>query len=535
MNELYGTRSLREIARILFQHWFMLILIVAVGTAGTWVYCDRFAPRKYRSRVSLIFKRPTNKSPISTDVGERALEVFVKAQQQIVMSDLVLARAKVISEDKALREKWSPIGKSVREGGGGRSKVEQFFRAGGDVDVKVRQLLTAGQEAFEKFRRSVELETPGGEQVAMTESFTLIVDRPGDRGDPAANMNAMHAAELLADMYMVRYQSLQEELNAPAVRVLDDVIGHYKKEVLAGVEKTYQDFVDANPGDIGVLEQLLKSGTEHGVQIFLSKIRENTATLQMDLEREKAVHTVLMEVLPEAALTAGGIGGMSAEEVALAIASVPVSFLDGNVVFVELTKNLEKLEGKLANIKAQFQDESRDVKYLVEELDTAKRRLLAIIASQALGLAESVKAREKQVLANAGLMVENEQRQNDIHRKLVAYAQIKNDFQVAEEHLAELQRQRIDAISNSTRAREAVTISRLNAASTPDAQRPLSPKTVLLTIVAFLVSSLLAIAFVFFLDHFDHTLRSSVEAERYLGIPVLGSVKKRGRRLVVSA
>jgi len=535
MNESYGTRSLREIARILFQHWFMLILIVAVGTAGTWVYCDRFAPRKYRSRVSLIFKRPMNKSPISTDGGERALEVFVKAQQQIVMSDLVLARAMVVSEDKLLRGQWASIGEAVRAGGGGRSRVDKFLRAGGDADSKVQRLLTSEQEKFEKFRKSVELETPGGEQVAMTESFTLIVDRPGERGDPLAHMNAMHAADLLADMYMVRYQALQEELNAPAIRVLDDVIKGYGEEVMDGIHKSYQDFIDANPGDIGVLEQLLKSGTEHGIQIFLSKIRENTATLRLDLERDKAVHGVLMEVLPDAAFSRGGIDGMSEEEVSSAIASVPVAFLDGNVVFVELTKNLAKLEAKLANLKAQFQDESRDVKYIVEELDTAKRRLLAIIASQAQGLAESVKAGEKQVLANAGLLAENQKRQNDIHKKLVSYAQIKNDFQVAEEHLADLQRQRIDAISNSTRAREAVTISRLNAASTPDPARPLSPKTVLFTIVAFLVSSLLAIAFMFFLDHFDHTLRSSIDAERFLGIPVLGSVKKRGRRLIVSA
>ncbi len=535
MNESYGTRSLREIARILFQHWFMLLLIVVVGTAGTWFYCDRFAPRKYRSRVSLIFKRPMNKSPISTDGGERALEVFVKAQQQIVMSDLVLARAKVISEDKVLRERWAPIGKTVRAGGGGRSRVDQFFSPGGNADAKVQHLLTSEQQAFEKFRKSVELETPGGEQVAMTESFTLIVDRPAERGDDSGHMNAKYAAELLADMYMVRYQSIQEELTAPSIRVLDDVIKRYEKEVLADIEKSYQDFIDANPGDIGVLEQLLKSGTEHGVQIFLSKIRENTASLRLELERDKAVHLVLMEVLPEAAFSAGGIDGMSEEEVVSAIASVPVSFLDGNVVFVELTKNLAKLEAKLANLKAQFQDASRDVKYMVDELDTAKRRLLAIIASQAQGLAESVKAREKQVIANNGLLAENEKRQNDIHKKLVTYAQIKNDFQVAEGHLADLQRQRIDAISNSTRAREAVTISRLNAASTPDSTRPLSPKTLLFTIVAFLVSSLLAIAFVFFLDHFDHTLRSSIEAERYLGLPVLGSVKKRGRRLVVSA
>ena len=31
MNDSHGTRSLREIVRIIFQHWFMLLFIVLVG------------------------------------------------------------------------------------------------------------------------------------------------------------------------------------------------------------------------------------------------------------------------------------------------------------------------------------------------------------------------------------------------------------------------------------------------------------------------------------------------------------------------
>src|SRR5262245_33613630 len=104
------TRSLREIVRILFSHWFMMLFILALGGGGTWYVCEYLAPRKYRSHVSLIFKRPASKNPISADVaGERALEVFVKAQQQILMSDLVLARAKVISQDRRLRDEWYGI------------------------------------------------------------------------------------------------------------------------------------------------------------------------------------------------------------------------------------------------------------------------------------------------------------------------------------------------------------------------------------------------------------------------------------------
>ena len=81
---------------------------------------------------------------------------------------------------------------------------------------------------------------------------------------------------------------------------------------------------------------------------------------------------------------------------------------------------------------------------------------------------------------------------------------------------------------------DAVTITKLDKASMPNLDQPASPKLLLYTLVAVLVSILVALAAVFTVDQFDHTLRSALEAERYLGVPVLGSVKKRGRRLIVS-
>ncbi len=82
-------------------------------------------------------------------------------------------------------------------------------------------------------------------------------------------------------------------------------------------------------------------------------------------------------------------------------------------------------------------------------------------------------------------------------------------------------------------ARESITVRKLDEASVPDPTRPIVPQTWLYTVVATIVSILIGVALAFLADHFDHTLRSAGDAERYLGVPVLGSVKKRGRRLVV--
>ncbi len=543
MNESYGTRSLREIMRILFEHWVLLVLIVVIGGVGTYLVCEYFVPRYYRSEISLIFKRPMNKNPITTDqAGERTLEVFVKAQQQIVMSDLVLARALVISENSALRDAWyglrSRWEEAKKEGDGHAARVQdEIIRwLQSSVGDKVNALFTQRQQELKRFRDSIKLQTPGGEQVAMTETFSLRVDRmaPRDSTDPKPHMLAHYAADILADMYIVRYLQLQQDLNAPAERVMEDVVDSFVANDVETASRRYQDFIVANADKIGVLEQLLKSGTEHGVQVILTKIRENDANLHLELSRDRAVFDTLSRVLPEGAQESDGVSQLTDEEVAGAISVVAMDFFRENLLFLELSKSLAALENRKSRMEAQYTDDSREVQYIREEVARNRRRLLEAVVGYVVGLRASIEAREYQRTMYEELVRKTSAEQNEIHSKLAEYARLKNDFEVAQKHLEKLQEDRINAKSAKLISREAVTVSKLDAASVPDLERPIIPLTNIYTAVAIAVSLLLGIAFAFLADHFDHTLRSSIEAERYLGVPVLGSVRRRGRRLIVS-
>ncbi|MCB9857603.1 MAG: hypothetical protein H6818_18120 [Phycisphaerales bacterium] len=532
MNESNQGRSLREITRILFQHWVLMAVVVATATIGTWSYCQFVAKKTYRSRIGLIFKRPADRNPLTTDQGERQLEVFVKAQQQIITSDLVLARAMVIAEDKTLRDEWYELRTQrdrERAGYAEQTNVEHdidAFLTEGPVAERVESLLTQRQREFKDFRDSVELETPGGEQVAMTETFTLLVDRPGGNG-----AIARYSADILADMYMHRFREIQETMSAPAVEVMKNVIDDYRRQV-AQAKNGYDEFINENASEIGVLEQLMKSGSEHGVQRWLSKIRENDADLRMKWAQSKAVYEVLMDVMPATVFETGGIESMPFEDVRSTIARVPVEFLEENVAIVEVTKHLSKLEARKANLDSQFHESSRELQYLKEELDTESRNLLMAIASQAQSLGSTVAALQRQIDENQKLIASTTREEEATHRKLAQYARLKTAFDAAQEHLGRLERDEQEARANQFRAQHAVTIGKLSDASTPDPMHPLRPKTALYTLAAFFASFMLSIAMAFFLDHFDHTLHSSLDAERYLGVPVLGSVKKHGRFLV---
>lgn len=529
-------KSLRELARAIFQRWLLLGAVVGIATAGTWAYCRFILPQQFRSQISLIFKKPQNKSPISADpTGERALEVFVRAQQQIVLSDLVLARTKVISEDATLREAWFALRDSNRTDSSEaasadvRARIDDFVNT--RIGDKVRAVLAEDQGAFDRFRESITFTTPCGEQGAMSESFTMVVDRPGLAGSPDPHVNAKFAADVLADMYIVRFQELQRELSEPAVRVMDDVISNYEKYVRDKLAE-YDRFVQAHPGDVGVLEQLMKSPVEHGVQILLTRVRENDAKLSMEHAREKAVHDVLTRVLPQKAFEPNGIEELAISEVRSAIANTPAEFVQSDAAVMELQKHIGTLSARKAKLETQFTAESREMRNVTAELDRSSRQMLEEIVSRAKSLRASVEAREQQLAMNRELLNRTEREQNEIHRKLVTYARLKNEFLVAEQHLADLRRQQSEAVSNTLQARQAVTISKLSEASMPDRNRPVRPRTAFYTWIALGASCLLGVILAFVLDHFDHTLRSSAEAERYLGLPVLGSIKRQSGGLV---
>ncbi len=300
-------------------------------------------------------------------------------------------------------------------------------------------------------------------------------------------------------------------------------------------QERYDAFVKDNSADIDALEQMLDSGGEHGGQIMVKKVRESDATLTVELARDKAVYQVLTSELPQKAFEAGGVDTMNDAEIATALNLVSGDFLTSKTTFDEVVASLSKLETKKANLETQFQPESYEIKSASDEIAALKRQLFGSVVGYAKNLAANIKAREMQIAMNKQLIETRTAEQSQLHKKFVDYTRLKNDFQVAQQHLDGLVKEKMSAMTNGLQANQVATIRKMDEASMPDKNHPASPQPVLYTIVAFLGSLLLAIMLAFFFNRFDHTMHSSFDAERYLGLPVLGSVKKRGRGLVVAA
>jgi capsular polysaccharide biosynthesis protein len=66
----------------------------------------------------------------------------------------------------------------------------------------------------------------------------------------------------------------------------------------------------------------------------------------------------------------------------------------------------------------------------------------------------------------------------------------------------------------------------------PDPEKPVKPIMLVNVVLAVAGGFILALIYAFSADHFDHTFKGVDDAERYLGVPVLASIPKLGRRMI---
>ncbi len=559
MSDTFAARTLRELMRVIFLRIGRILLMVIVFGGATYYLCTQMIPR-YRSTVTLMFKQPAEKNPVFRDSSERSLEVFVKAQQQIVMSDLVMARTMVIAENPTLRKQWydlrdrfesirkkralpsdpydPAVGKEIVQI---QSEIDEFLKkattGSSTVADKVKSIMDTRQKDLLDFRDDVKLKTPGGEQVAMTESFQITVEQPGPPQPPDSYLNAMYASDVLADMYMVRFRELQSNLAGAADQFMKRVVDEHVK-VINNASDRLNHFIENeldSPGDVGILEQLLKSGTEHGIQIIATRAREQTLDLNDKLAKAKSLRTLITGMLPKKAFDAGGVDAMTDDEISQSVAVVPPEVTENNIIVNRLTNRVLQVQAKLTNLQTIYTPQNNAVREAQEELVSTKRTLLKELIAHARSLDIAVKSYDER-LAETGSELKNvEGRLDKINRKLTEYQRLKNDVTVAQKQHQDIQQEQLEAFVAAEQARAAVTIEKLDKASHPAKDRPAQPLKWLYTGIAAGVGLILAIALAFLADHFDHTFRTIDETERYLGLPVIGSVSRQGRTILTGA
>jgi uncharacterized protein involved in exopolysaccharide biosynthesis len=543
-----GARTARELGRVVFSRLGTVLAIVVVITGGTLAAC-LLAPKHYQSQVTFLVKEPRPQNPAAQEVSsDRSLQVFIKTQYELVKSQTVLARtvAMLMAPDSPAAKQWREARQAwERETTKERWKAFTDALTALDKEVLEREKDAFFRDAVRRFARKVKIETPGGEQVALSEVITVQVVQP----EPVDN--AYRATDLLAKTYIDRYREKQAERGLTTSDFMKVRLEDLKNNRLKPSETAVRDFVEKeldSPSDLVILEQLMKSGGEAGRQITVRRFQEEMITNDSLLAEARQLRKQVLEQLPQAIWdgpragadgelvvpTTAKLDKMTDEDPILTdtITIIPEETLKNNVVVHQLKAKEVDLLIDLNRLKVEYKPEYRLVQDKLTEIARTRRQILKELIGEASALDikySTLTARQKEI----GSKLEGEtKRLNKITSQLVRYNELQNEATLAREEYRKASTDLASAMAYQQQQADAITISVLDPPKLPDAMLPVYPQPVLYTILAGLVGLLLATAYAFTADYFDHTLSSIEATERYLGVPVVGSVGHHRQGLV---
>jgi len=555
MAEPIGTRTLRELTRIIFTRLGVVVIIVALITVGALAVCLS-AEKHYRSSVTFLVKEPKPRNPTAQQVSpDRSLQVFIKTQHELITSETVLARtfAMLVENNEQGVKEEAKAWRNARQAWLSDSSEKNwgaFLASLRALDARIEEIKdgTKDKERAERFRNGlrrfagrIDVETPGGTDVALSEVFILEVTQPGPP------INAQHAADCLAKCYMDRYREVQAHSSRQAVEFMRGRLASLKKERLQKAEQAIRDFVDEleSPADLVILEQLTRSGSEAGRQITVRRFNEEIISIEGSLAEARQQKQQLLEQLPKGLWKPGTERDENGELIVPDLARVseeqlpdespiltgivtiiPEATLRNNVIVSQLKSKEVSLIIELNRLKVEYNDDYRGVRDKLTEIARTRRQILMELigesGSQDIKIATlTARKNELQRKRDQELI-----RLNDITEQLVRYQDLQQEMLLARTEYNKIAGDLASALTFQGQEADAITINIVDEAKLPDVARPAYPRTGLYTLVAVVVGMLLAVAYAFLADHFNHTLVSIEDTEHYLGIPVVGSIEK---------
>ncbi len=586
MPEAFAARTLRELTRVVFSHLVGMLVIIGLLTGGTYYACFRADPR-YESSVTILVKQPKHVTTKIQEVSpDRSLQVFIKTQRELVLSDRVLSRTMALLGNAALCREWQQTHDALLEAtpkqrDEARDRLNELLVR---VDASADVIVSTRQRDLHKFRKKVDVETPGGEAVGMSEVFTITVQQKDGPGFNPGEQ-AQRVADLLAGCYIDRYWQVQAEGFRNTADLVQARLEDLKKDSLVPAQNAFDNFlteklgkaepgatpttqaVDVlNPADVVILEQLLKSGTEAGAQIVRRRFEEEKIRLGAEFASAESLQRQIVEQLDDdrlkKVLTAKHVDALEARALALLkplpdkekdskrqdelkqIADelyamteepriiVPQQVLTNNDIINKMKRKLADLVIDRNRMRGQFAPTYRELVDLYVVIARAKIEIIEQLRAEKRALDVQMGTIQAQLADVAQQITRVTTKLDAIAKLLPEYDRLQSDLKTSRVNYATMETELLQAQADEQRARKDVTIQVIDRASTPDPDRPAIPKTPIYTGVALGVSFLLALAYAFLADHFNHTLRSIHEVERYLGTTVLGSVTKAGRRIV---
>ncbi|MGA2026520.1 MAG: GNVR domain-containing protein [Syntrophobacteraceae bacterium] len=372
--------------------------------------------------------------------------------------------------------------------------VEKLFPDTGSENIPKR---------VEQMRKRVEVTPPKGESFEDTSVFYVSVT--GDTGEKAAE-----AARIVSSAYLEVYNEFQRSRTEYSYDFFKEQTASLHGDMLQK-EKILRDY-EAEHAAVLVETVNLETGATApaaGASSMLTQLTRKYLDFQEDLAG--------LNVATK---------GLEKEEKGAAIPAIPAD-LDQPGRTIAIYKNkVAQLQVLMNEMKSQFTGQFGPIKQAEKELnlnvDSMKQELARTIHAQKIS-SEVIAARLQELEKSMKWL--QEQIRSAIEERS-AYESKRQQYQLAKDAYVNVSNQMEQA-----RLADAVTGSkqRLRILDEPSAPlSPIKPDRLAIIIAGFFAGLLLGVATAATLDYFDHTIKKPKDIERFLNVPMLGSIPKVG-------
>jgi uncharacterized protein involved in exopolysaccharide biosynthesis len=505
----YSKKTLRELAVVIFSRWFAILAITAIITGSTVLAC-LFSKKIYRSDVTLWARQAKSVNVIEdTPDPMSRLEVFLKTQQKIIMSDSVIRRMMVRLNDLSLRKE--PANKSFDSSSNDPIWQQWYDKVGVEADKIPGKDVTV-------FRRNVKVTTPGGEDIAKSEVFTISVEQP------VPPERAQMAAELLTQEYLTHRRLLQAQFDISSKDLLERQLADLRDKILGGAESNLNKFIDEKvKGNLIDLAQLQRANGEVNHQRLRTAFQEELIKIDMEISEYTALKAEVEAQIPRKALK-DGADALTIEDITSTNLVVPEKVLTNNIIIGKLKKKLADLIIDRNSLKERFNDDYAPLRQKTGEILSATRDVVRELQGELKAIDQHVSTLTARKTEIQTQVADKDKIINGLSSMYVQYESLQREVELSRTLYEQKRKDLLEAETARQLAQREVLVTQVDKATLPDVDRPVRPILWLYTLIAAVAGMLLGMAYAFLADSYDHSVDSIDQAERYFGKPVLVTV-----------
>ena len=510
----YTTRTLREIVRIVAGRFLGMVVIFAI-VVGSVAIATVLSPKWYRSeaKIRAWTERMGDPADSGASLHDR-VSLFVIAQREVLMGDAVISSALMRLEDR-------PIQPSSAD-----NPAMPWY------DAQTVETYAADHAKYlQQVRKRIRLETPGGPEATFTPITTVTVDWPEQREearklglDPRkrAAEGAHKLAKYLVEAYLKRHASLESEQTRARADFLSQERLRRAETDMDQARASLTKFIQESVGaDLPLMVAMGSNG---------SGTPSGTASLTTQFQGE--INKIEADLADLASLKGAVDKELAKGDPSMAV--VPDAVTAANPLLMKLQDKILQLKLTINNLQPRFTEDYRDLRDAKAELASALRDLQTELQKQSQRLQQQIDSQQARRETLAAKVAEDRQRVGTLASKAAKYQELQRKVDMAETIFQEAKTQYLSAETSEKLAgrKESFLVTMLGQPTRPDPSLPRTPILWLNLLVAVTAGLVLALVYAFLADHYDHSLKSIDEVERYLGLTVLASVPKLGRGVI---